>query len=103
MAAELLYLLKVSDNARADVAKRLMLTESPQYIRISTVAPLSNYQYPPDEEGAILGVNRQGLMIGIETRPEVPRDFVPWQNIAYIADGTILREKSTANTAADGS
>jgi hypothetical protein len=84
------YLLKVAKAAEKDTAKWLTLSNSPSHVRLSTLAPLSNYGYPPDAEGALLKLSDMGLVVGAEGREDVPRDFVPWQNVSYISDGTLL-------------
>ncbi|TNE44297.1 MAG: hypothetical protein EP343_31600 [Deltaproteobacteria bacterium] len=89
---EILYVLKVNDDPtlQKQVAQRLCLQKSPEYVRVSAVFPLSNYGYPEDAAGTVLLVNSRGIMIGVPQRPEVPRDFVPWSNIAYFADAADL-------------
>lgn len=88
--AENVYLLKVGKNAAGEVDKRLGTDSTPSHIRLSTLAPLSNYGYPPGAEGAVLGVTGDGLIVGAEDDAAVPRAFVPWQNVSYVADGTQL-------------
>lgn len=94
---ELVYLLKVgsSQELRSQLAHRMMLTaEQPvEWVRVATMAPLSNYGYPPDAEGELLGFVDGGLVVGVEKDSTIPRDFVPWQNVAYISDGTSLGQK----------
>jgi hypothetical protein len=89
---ELIYLLKIVDNeaVKKAVASRLLLATAPSHVRVATMAPLSNYGYPSDAQGALLHISNEGIIIGVEERPEVPRAFVPWQNIAYLADGADL-------------
>ena len=72
--------------ARAPIPNRLNEV-LPAWVRVSTLAPLSNHGYPPDAEGALLRVLPEGLVIGVEGVPTIPRLFVPWQNVAYIAAG----------------
>jgi len=91
---ELVYLLKVAANAEQEVARRLDLSQSPTHVRVSTLAQLSNYGYPAGAEGGLLRIDNEGIVVGIDGQPEVPRAFVPWSNIAYIADGADLSEKS---------
>jgi hypothetical protein len=73
-----------------DVAKWLDAKAAPGYLRLATLAKLSNFGYPPGSEGAVLRINEHGLVIGVDGRDDVPRDFVPWQNVSYISDGTLL-------------
>lgn len=95
------YLLKVGKAAEKDAAKWLALTVAPSHVRLSTLAPLSNYGYPEGTEGALLRINDAGLVIGADGREDVPRDFVPWQNVSYISDGSLLaKEQATAGAAA---
>lgn len=89
---ELLYILKVDDTAPVQqwVANRLLLAQAPKYVRISSVVPLSNYGYPADAAGTILAINSRGFLVGVKDRPEIPRDFIPWSNVAYMADAADL-------------
>lgn len=87
---ELIYLLKVAHSSGDGVKERLLLDATPSHVRVSTLAPLSNFGYTPDAEGALLGINQHGLIVGVEGRPQIPRAFIPWQNVAYIADGAGL-------------
>jgi len=93
---ELVYLLKVPANqdVQGAVTQRLMLKQAPQYIRIATIAPISNYGYPAGTEGALLGILDGGVVVGVEGKEDVPRAFIPWQNVAYLADGADLYEKT---------
>lgn len=90
------YLLKVAKSAAKDTKKLLDLSEVPAHVRISTLAPLSNWGYPPGTEGAVLRVDDRGLVIGADGREDVPRDFVPWQNVSYVSDGTALAKEQAA-------
>lgn len=89
---ELIYLLKVdtANGVSADVAKRLHLDKSPEWVRLATLAPLSNYGYKPDSEGQLLHMDQFGVVVGVAGDEDVPRQFVPWQNIAYLGDGAKL-------------
>ncbi len=87
------YLLKVAKTCEKDVAKWLLLGVPPTHLRLATLAPLSNYGYPPNTEGAVLRVNDHGLVIGADGREDVPRDFVPWSNVSYVSDGTSLAKE----------
>ncbi|MEW6282238.1 MAG: hypothetical protein AB1758_26770, partial [Candidatus Eremiobacterota bacterium] len=63
------------------------------WVRLATLAPLSNYGYGESTVGALLAVDADGVVIGSEHDPTVPRLFVPWQNVAYLADGTLLADR----------
>jgi hypothetical protein len=88
------YLLKVGKGSEKDVAKWLAMNSSPTHIRLSTLAPLSNYGYPPGAEGALLKINDHGIIVGADGRDDVPRDFIPWQNVSYISDGSALAKEA---------
>jgi hypothetical protein len=87
------YLLKVGKSVEKDAAKWLALTNAPTHVRLATMAPLSNWGYPPGTEGCLLKLGEHGIVIGAESREDVPRDFVPWQNVSYISDGTALAKQ----------
>jgi hypothetical protein len=90
------YLLKVGALMANEVASWLMVSEAPEYVRLATMAPLSAYGYPAGTEGAILRIDERGLIVGVEDREDVPRDFIPWQNVSYMTDGTLLaKEQAT--------
>lgn len=101
---ELIYLLTVPKAAQAALARRLGLGEAPSHVRVATIAPLSNYGYGESSHGALLVLDAQGLVFGDETDEGVPRAFVPWSNVAYIADGTQLarRQEEVALTEKPG-
>jgi hypothetical protein len=85
------YLLKVPKAMEKDAKKWLGLeAATPTHMRLATLAKLSNFGYPPGTDGCVLRINEHGLVIGAEGREDVPRDFVPWQNVSYISDGTSL-------------
>ncbi len=86
--AENVYLLKVSSGVSGDVKSRLDVKKDPTHVRVATLAPLSNYGYPPGAEGSLLKVSGDGLVFGVEGNDAVPRAFVPWQNVSYVADGS---------------
>lgn len=90
------YLLKVAKGAEKDAAKLLLLTTPPTHVRLASLAPLSNYGYPPGAEGAVLKLGDNGVVIGADGREDVPRDFVPWSNVSYISDGTSLAKERGA-------
>jgi hypothetical protein len=89
---ELVYLLKVGGavNTHQRVATLLHRQKPPSHVRLATIAPLSNFGFPEGSEGALLATSDQGLVIGVEGNAEAPTLFVPWQNVAYVADGTSL-------------
>lgn len=89
---ELVYLLKVNPgNGVADeIAARLCVDQCPPWVRLATIAPLSNYGYKPESEGEVLDIGDHGVVVGVAADTEIPRQFVPWQNIAYLADGASL-------------
>lgn len=87
--AEPVYLLKTAKGADKSVKERLHLKAVPSYVRLATVAPLSNYGFPPGAEGALLRFDSEGAVIGVADG-EGPRLFVPMQNIAYLADAAGL-------------
>ncbi len=91
------YLLKVAKSAEKDITKSLMLSAPPTHVRVASLAPLSNYGYPEGTEGGLLRVNDAGIVIGADGREDVPRDFVPWQNISYISDGSQLAKERAAS------
>lgn len=85
------YMLKVSKGAEKDVARYLALDTAPSHIRLSTLAPLSNWGYPPESQAAVLKILEHGIVMGQDGgKDEAPHDFVPWQNIAYLSDGAGL-------------
>jgi hypothetical protein len=89
------YLLKVSKGAAPDVKQWLVLDTAPSHVRLSTLAPLSNYGYAPGAEAALLKVSQHGVVTGTDGDDAAPHDFVPWQNVAYLSDGTgLFREMS---------
>ncbi len=90
---ELYYLLRVGPDAKDAVAKRLQMKKAPSHVRLSTLAPLSNYGFPPGSEGALAGVGSDGVVVGAAEGAEAPAMFIPWQNVAYLADGTMLAKE----------
>ena len=82
------YLLRVAKAAEKDIAKWLDQSQAPTHVRVATLSPLSTYGYPPGSEGYVLRINEHGLVTGVEGNAGVPHDFVPWQNISYISDGS---------------
>lgn len=82
------YVLKVGAGAKDAIGGWLELSKQPTHVRLATMAPLSNWGYPPGSEGALLKIGERGIVVGVEGNEEVPRDFVPWQNVSYLTDGT---------------
>lgn len=98
---ELVYLLKVaeSDVLFEKLAQHLLLDEIPHYVRVATIAPLTNYGYGTGSEGSLLAWLDQGLVYGDIDNPDVPTTFVPWQNIAYISGGDQFKTQLEEETA----
>ncbi|MCA2980120.1 MAG: hypothetical protein INH41_03540 [Myxococcaceae bacterium] len=87
------YLLKVNDSASKDVAEWLLLAKAPTHVRLATLAPLSNYGYPSGADAAVLKLTVHGVVTGQAGGDEAPHDFVPWQNVAYLSDGSGLAKE----------
>ncbi|MEW5740659.1 MAG: hypothetical protein AB1938_17150 [Myxococcota bacterium] len=87
------YLLKVNESAAKDVTEWLKLGAAPTHVRLATLAPLSNYGYPSGADAAILRLNQHGVVTGQAGGDAAPHDFVPWQNVAYLSDGTSLAKE----------
>jgi hypothetical protein len=87
------YLLKVGEAAKSEIQKYLDLKAAPAYVRVATLAPLSNWGFPPGSEGAVLKVLERGLVTGQAGGDDAPHDFVPWANIAYLSDGSKLQKE----------
>jgi hypothetical protein len=90
--AENVYMLKVGANASGEITKCLSAKSAPSHVRLATLAPLSNWGYPPGSEGALIAVNDRGLVFGVDGNDGVPRAFVPWQNVSYVADGSTMKK-----------
>lgn len=90
---ELVYLFKVADSEALfeKLGYFLLLDEAPHYVRVSTLAPLTNYGYGPGSEGALLAWLDEGLVYGDLDNTEIPTTFVPWHNISYISSGDALK------------
>lgn len=102
---ELVYLMRVAEEESVfeKIAAHLHVTEIPHWVRVATLAPLSTYGFGPGTEGALLGWNDAGITFGLPDDPSVPRSFVPWQNIAYIAEGdAVIEEMSQQAESGDG-
>lgn len=91
---EFVYLLRLAESEPllAQVARFLSLKEVPHYVRVATLAPLSTFGYMDGSEGSILAWTEAGLSMGVPEDATVPRSFIPWQNIAYVADGDLMKE-----------
>lgn len=89
---EIVYLLKVPEDEalQHELSDLLGCSYIPAYVRLSTLAPLSNYGYPPGSEGGLLSVTGNGVIVGVAENPDVPRSFVPWSNVAYLAESAGL-------------
>lgn len=89
---ELVYLFRVAEDEEliGGLCDRLLLDEAPEWLCVSTLAPLTNFGYAEGVVGAVLALQEGGLTYGCEKDPLVPRVFVPWQNIAYIAHGDAM-------------
>ena len=100
---ELVYLLKVDENEKLfeQLQLHLMVEEIPHYVRLATLAPISNYGYAADNEGTLLAWLDKGVIYGDPEDRGVPRTFVPWQNIAYLSEGDSLKEQMMLEAAAD--
>jgi hypothetical protein len=83
------YLLKVTASTEADVVKWLRMAAPPSHVRLSTLAPLSNYGYPPNAESVLIAISEHGVVTG-SLDDKAPHDFVPWQNVAFFCDGSLL-------------
>ncbi len=93
---ELIYLMRVAESEALfeRLAEVLLVEEIPHFIRLATIAPLSNFGYKPDTEGTILALNEFGIVFGDPADTSVPKAFVPWQNVAYLAEGDSLKEQA---------
>jgi hypothetical protein len=90
------YLLKVGEGAKADIQRYLDLKAPTTHVRVATLAPLSNWGFPANSEGAVIKVLDRGLVTGQAGGDEAPHDFVPWANIAYLSDGSKLAKELAA-------
>ena len=93
------YLLKVGEAAKAEIQKYLDMKAAPSYVRVATLAPLSNWGFPANSEGAVIKVLERGLVTGQAGGDDAPHDFVPWANIAYLSDGSKLAREMAAERA----
>lgn len=93
---ENVYLLKLGEdpNLIKAVLQRLCLKDAPYYVRVATLAPISNFGYPESAEGALLAWTSEGITFGVPTDAHIPRSFIPWQNVAYVADGDMMKDYS---------
>ena len=93
---EIVYLLKIpeDEDLQNQLGELLGAAYIPEYVRLSTLAPLSNYGYPVGAEGSLIGVSDRGVVIGVADDPAVPRSLVPWSNISYLAESAGLENQS---------
>lgn len=89
---EIVYLMAVAEAARQALRLRLLMDEDPSHVRLATLAPLSNYGFGPETTATVLALHDQGFVYGDPNNQDVPRVFVPWTNVAYIADGSALAQ-----------
>jgi hypothetical protein len=82
-------LIRVGKSVLKDVQKWLALSGTPTHIHFATDKPMSLYGYT-SAETHLLKINEHGIVMGAEGDEDVPREFIPWQNIAFVADGTKL-------------
>lgn len=84
-----IYALRVSSDPEVAqaVADYLGHAQSPQSVRLATLIPISNQGWPSDAIGGLLRLDARGALVGAEEPVGVPRLLVPWDNIAYLADG----------------
>lgn len=87
---ELVYLFAVEEQARQELRALLYMTEAPSHVRVATLAPLSNFGFRPDVTAQVLSVSDRGFVFGAGEHDDIPRAFVPWTNVAYVADGSAL-------------
>lgn len=92
---ELLYVLKVAagHGLQEELQEMLVCDVPPTYVRLSTLAPLSNWGYPAGSEGAILAISDAGVVVGVEGEAVAPHAFVPWQNVSYLAESHGLENR----------
>lgn len=84
-----IYALRVGTNqaVRDSVADYLGHTDPPQSVRVATVIPISNQGWPSDAIGSLLRLDERGALVGAEEPEGVPMLLIPWDNVAYLADG----------------
>lgn len=84
-----IYALRVASQAEVQqsVADYLGHQQSPQSVRLATLIPISNQGWTPDAVGSLLRLDSRGALVGAEEPEGIPRLLVPWDNIAYLADG----------------
>lgn len=87
---ELIYLFAVHGTISEEIQSILRCKQPPSHVRVATLAPLSNYGFRPDATATLLHADERGLVYGAPDFDDVPRAFVPWTNVAYLADGTSL-------------
>ncbi len=94
------YLIRVGKGLVKDAQKLLALSGTPSHVRIGTLAPLSTYGYLPGVDTHLLKVDERGIVMGADGREDVPHEFVPWQNVSYVCDGTGLYNSRSAKAGA---
>ncbi len=84
------YMLEVAREEELVAAVRQYLGlegENPVHIRLATNSPLTNRGWPSTASGYLLRLDERGAVVGTAGNDAVPRMLVPWQNIAYLAEG----------------
>ena len=83
------YALRIANNEtlKKSVADHLGHTKCPQSVRIAINVPISNQGWPSKAIGCVLRLDEKGALVGAEEPESVPRLLIPWNNIAYLADG----------------
>lgn len=84
-----IYALRVASapETKQAVADYLGHAQAPQSVRVATLIPISNQGWPSDAIGSLLRLDQRGALVGAEEPAGVPQLLIPWQNIAYLADG----------------
>jgi hypothetical protein len=84
-----IYALRVGSDPDVTlaVAEHLGHETSPQSVRLATIIPISNQGWPAEAVGTLLRLDDRGALIGAEEPEGVPRLLVPWDCVAYLADG----------------
>ena len=82
-------LIRVGKSVLKDVQKWLNVSGSPTHILFATNTPFSLYGYT-SAETYLLKISEQGIVMGVDGDEAVPHQFIPWQNLSYVCDGTKL-------------
>ena len=84
-----IYALRVGSHqaVRQSVAEYLGHAQPPQSVRVATVVPISNQGWPSEAIGTLLRLDERGVLVGAEQPEGVPQLLIPWDNVAYLADG----------------